>query len=51
MTQPDNDADARRQLTDELRRARHPDHEPDATLVPVEGGEPMPAEEQPAERR
>jgi hypothetical protein len=41
---------ARRELNDELRRARSGEHEHGATLVPVEGGEPMPAEEPPPAR-
>lgn len=43
--------DARREVTTDLRRARSEQREPDATLVPVEGGEPMPAEERPPAAR
>jgi hypothetical protein len=50
VTLPHPADDARPQLTDELRRARSAEHDPDADLVPVEGGEPMPAEERPTER-
>ena len=34
-----------RELTVELREARAAGRDPGADLVPVEGGEPMPAEE------
>ena len=53
MTQPYPPPDAAcRELTDELRRARPGGHERelDARLVPVEGGEPMLAEELPPVR-
>jgi hypothetical protein len=51
VTQPHPaQGDARRELTDEFRRARSGEHDPGASLVPVEGGEPMPVEESPEER-
>lgn len=49
MTEPHPPRDdARRQVSDDLRRARSDRRPLDADLVPVEGGEPLPAEEQPA---
>ena len=45
MAAPAPDARDPRKLTTELRESRAGRREPDATLVPVALGEPMPAEE------
>ena len=39
-----------KRLTDELRESRSGQRDPGADMVPVKDGEPMPAEEQQAER-
>jgi hypothetical protein len=45
MTTPAPGARDPRKLTTELREHRAGRRSPDAVLVPVEGGEPIPAEE------
>lgn len=45
MTAPATEPGDPRKLTAELRETRAGRRDPDADLVPVEGGEPMPAEE------
>lgn len=51
MTAPATAPRDPRKLTAELRDTRADRRAPDANLVPVEGGEPMPAEEPAAEPR
>ena len=51
MTLPAFGGDTSRQVTTDLREVRAESRESDADLVPVEGGEPMPAEEPPAPAR
>ena len=51
MLDPQSDADRSRELTPELRRRRSDQRNPGADLVPVEGGEPIPADDPAPEQR
>lgn len=51
MTAPTPERESPRKVTEDLRESRAGRRDPDADLVPVEGGEPMPAEEPAPEAR